>query len=495
MRLPPYSAYKPSGVEWLGEVPAHWEARRLRNVADIRFSNVDKHSKEGEKAVRLCNYTDVYHNDRIHSEMDFMRATATDDEIGRFQLAVGDVLITKDSESWNDIGVPALVESTDTDLVCGYHLALVRPNTKKIDGKFLSAALSCPNVAVQLHVCANGVTRFGLSQNSIKSAWLPRPPLPEQTAIARFLDHATDQIERYIRAKEKLIALLEEQKQVMIHDAVTGRIDVRTGKPYPAYKPSGAEWLGNVPALWKVRKLRQCVKIVGGMTPRMEERRFWDGRIPWVTPKDMKREIVSDSSVRVSKAALSDTTLRLINPPVVLMVVRGMILARKIPIAWTSQPVTINQDMKALIPTSDMYAAFLARTLTAAQDTIALWVDVAGHGTRRLPTECWRELIVPIPPIAEQTAILDFIETEITRINDANKCARREIKLLREYRTRLIADVVTGKLDVCEAAANLPKLEAIADGGDETIPAEPDSQQSNITLHNEAPPTTPGASS
>ena len=80
------------------------------------------------------------------------------------------------------------------------------------------------------------------------------PPLPEQTAIVRFLDHADRRIRRYIRAKQKLIALLEEQKQAIIHQAVTGQIDVRTGQPYPAYKPSGVEWLGEVPAHWEVRR-------------------------------------------------------------------------------------------------------------------------------------------------------------------------------------------------------------------------------------------------
>ena len=487
-RIEHYPAIKPSGVEWLGEVPEHWGVQRLGSSASVLNG-----------ATPSTNVKKYWNGDLLW---------LTPEDLGQLKaqrITSSTRKITLEGHASCGTSIaPANSVALSTRAPIGHLGILATAGCTNQGCKLLIPDASIATLYLyriletarsELQSLGQGTTFLELSRTRLRNFRLPIPPIEEQTAIARFLDHAINQIERYIRAKEKLIALLEEQKQVMIHDAVTGRIDVRTGKPYPAYKPSGAEWLGNVPALWKVRKLRQCVKIVGGMTPRMEERRFWDGRIPWVTPKDMKREIVSDSSVRVSKAALSDTTLRLINPPVVLMVVRGMILARKIPIAWTSQPVTINQDMKALIPTSDMYAAFLARTLTAAQDTIALWVDVAGHGTRRLPTECWRELIVPIPPIAEQTAILDFIETEITRINDANKCARREIKLLREYRTRLIADVVTGKLDVCEAAANLPKLEAIADGGDETIPAEPDSQQSNITLHNEAPPTTPGASS
>ena len=223
----PYTQYKDSGVDWLSKVPQHWQVRRLRSVAKVHFSNVDKHIKAEEQPVRLCNYVDVYHNDHIHSDMDFMRATASTDEINRFRLDVGDVLITKDSEVWNDIGVPALVESTDFDLVCGYHLAKVRPIRGKLHGSFLHAALSCPKVAVQFHICANGVTRFGLSQGNIKSILLPVPPHPEQSDIARFLDQATNRIEKAIEGKTKKIELLKEYQTRMIADVVTGKVDVR----------------------------------------------------------------------------------------------------------------------------------------------------------------------------------------------------------------------------------------------------------------------------
>ncbi len=155
-------------------------------------------------------------HDRIHHEMPFMRATASPEEIKRFHLERGDVLITKDSEAWNDIGVPALVEEPADDLICGYHLALLRPLCNRLRGGYLFRALQSTAVAYQFHVEATGVTRYGLSHSAIKSIWLPLPPLPEQATIVRFLDHADRSIRRYIRAKQKLIALLEEQKQAII---------------------------------------------------------------------------------------------------------------------------------------------------------------------------------------------------------------------------------------------------------------------------------------
>ncbi len=225
--LDPDVRLKPSGVEWLGDVPAHWEVRRLQHVATMKVSNVDKHIKEGELPVRLCNYVDVYKNDRITKSVPFMRATATMDEIERFRLESGDVLITKDSEVWNDIGVPALVEYSARDLVCGYHLALLRPLKTVLNGAYLFRSLQSSTIAYQFHISANGVTRYGLSRGGIKSALLPIPPLAEQTAIVAYLDKATADIDVAIDRARREIELLGEYRTRLIADVVTGKVDVR----------------------------------------------------------------------------------------------------------------------------------------------------------------------------------------------------------------------------------------------------------------------------
>ena len=241
-----YPAYKPSGVQWLDDVPEHWEVRRVRTVAEMRVSNVDKHTREGESPVRLCNYVDVYKNDHITQAMPFMTATASEDEIERFRLERDDVLITKDSEAWDDIGVPSLVAESADNLLSGYHLALLRP-FKEILGAYLARTLQSKGVAYQFHIRANGVTRYGLTHTGIKSVCIPLPPLKEQVAIVRYLDHADRRIRRYVDAKRKLIALLEEEKQAIINQAVTRGLD-----PNVPLKPSGVEWLGDVPEHWEV---------------------------------------------------------------------------------------------------------------------------------------------------------------------------------------------------------------------------------------------------
>ncbi len=225
--LDPNVRLKPSGVEWLGEVPAHWEIYRLRNAIDMRVSNVDKHVKEDENPVRLCNYVDVYKNDYINQQMNFMQATATDEEIERFRLEKDDVLITKDSETWDDIGVPALVTEPASDLISGYHLALLRPQADDLAGGYLLRALQSKGLAYQFHIEAKGVTRYGLSHAGIKSVWLPLPPLPEQTAIVRYLDKATAAIDTIISRARRQIKLLQEYRTRLIADVVTGQVDVR----------------------------------------------------------------------------------------------------------------------------------------------------------------------------------------------------------------------------------------------------------------------------
>jgi type I restriction enzyme S subunit len=193
------------------------------------------------------------------------------------------------------------------------------------------------------------------------------------------------------------------------------------------------------------------------MTPSMADRSLWDGDVPWVTPKDMKRATIAAASMNVSRKALEVTSLQLIPSGSVLLVVRGMILARRVPIARTVQPVTINQDMKAIVPAAAIDAGYLAYRMDATQATFASMIDEAGHGTKRFPTERWKNIVLAIPPVNEQRKIVSYIDQATAQLAGAVDVAQREIDLLHEYRTRLIADVVTGKLDVREAAARLPE--------------------------------------
>lgn len=224
---------KPSGIEWLGEVPEHWEVALIKHVADVRFSGVDKHSHDLETPVRLCNYTDVYKNDRITDDMDLMRATATAAEIARLTLKAGDVILTKDSETPDDIGVPAWVPEDLPGVVCAYHLGLLRPVPDRVLGEFLFRAIGSARTAQQFHVLATGVTRFALGKHDVKNAVIALPPVEEQKTICRWITDECKPLDDAIARTEEEIKLIREYRDRQIADVVTGQVDVRGWQPGP----------------------------------------------------------------------------------------------------------------------------------------------------------------------------------------------------------------------------------------------------------------------
>ena len=448
-----YSEYRNSGVEWLGEVPAHWKMRKIRQCASIsggmtpsmedgRFWNGDVPwvtPKDMKTIVVNDSHLRVTDAALAETPLQLLQAPAV------LMVVRGMILARR---------VP--IARTTAPVTINQDMKALRP-CRTLNAAYLASFLGCAHDGLFPLIDEAGHGTRRLPTERWRDLPLTLPPLAEQTAISRFLDYVDRDTRRVVRKKEKLIALLEEQEQAVIHQAVTGQVDVQTGQPYPAYQDSGAKWLGQVPAHWKVRKIRQCASISGGLTPSMEDRRFWNGDVPWVTPKDMKTMVIDDSRLRVTKAALAKTPLRLVQAPAVLMVVRGMILARKVPIARTSVPVTINQDMKALRPRLALQAPYLASFLDCAHGGLFPLIDEAGHGTRRLPTERWRDLPMTVPPQAEQTAISRYLDHITTGTAAGIEQTRGQIALLREWRERLATDVVTGKLDVRNAAGSLPR--------------------------------------
>lgn len=443
---PAYAETRDSGVEWLGEVPSHWGVQRLKRLMDdVNEGAPDDGDRDWGSAGCLALEDVESWTGRC---AEGQPASSYDSELKHYRT--GDILFGKLRPYL------AKVARAGRDGYCVGEFLVLRARNKESDPAFLDVMLRSQPLIQAVNGSTFGARMPRANWGFLGQLPVPLPPPAEQAAIVRCLDYVARRIRRYIQAKEKLIELLEQQQQVVVHQAVTGQIDVRTGQPYPAYKDSGIEWLGKTPTHWRMSKIRQCAAIAGGMTPSMEDRRFWGGDVPWVTPKDMKTRVIAHSLRRVTATALAATTLRLVQSPAVLMVVRGMILARKVPIALTAVPVTINQDMKALVPLPALDPAYLAAFLDCAHDGLFALIDEAGHGTRRLPTERWRDLPLPVPPQAEQTAICRHVDGISGRTTAATGRARQQVALLREFRTRLIADVVTGKLDVREVAASLP---------------------------------------
>ena len=205
----------------------NWVTHKLKHISDIKFSNVDKLTHKGEVKVKLCNYVDVYKNDYITNNIDFMLATATLEEIEKFKVIKGDIIITKDSESADDIGIPAFVSEDIENLVCAYHLAMIRANQEIILDEFLFRKIESKEVNSQFEVNATGVTRVGLSIADISNVLISYPKdIKIQKEIISKIKSETKTIDETIFKTEEELRLVAEYKEALISNAVTGQLHI-----------------------------------------------------------------------------------------------------------------------------------------------------------------------------------------------------------------------------------------------------------------------------
>jgi type I restriction enzyme, S subunit len=442
-RFKPYPTHKDSGVGWLGKIPEDWEVRRLKAVASVQLSNVDKKSVDGQVPVRLCNYTDVYYHERISSDLNFMAATATPEQVARFSLREADVLITKDSESWTDIAVPAVVAEDLPGVLCGYHLAQIRPR-RGCHGPFLARAFQAIGPRDQFQVTANGITRFGLGSDAIGTGVFAIPPEPEQRAIAAFLDRETSRINTLVAKKERLIELLQEQRTTLITRAITKGLN-----PNAPMKDSGVEWLGGIPAHWEVNRTKFAARLRSGHTPSRQHPEYWqDCSIPWFGLSDVWQirggqvEYVSETEEKISELGLANSAARLLPEGTVILsrtasvgfsaILRVDMATTQDFVNWVCGP-TLRPEYLLYVFRS-MGHEFRRLTMGSTHQTIYM-PDVGGFST-------------PVPPLPEQDQIVTAIRKETARIDALVARVREAIERLKELRTALISAAVTGKIDV-----------------------------------------------
>jgi type I restriction enzyme S subunit len=446
-RLKSYPDYKSSGVEWLGEIPAHWEVKRLETAAFVQLSNIDKKSVEGQELIRLCNYTDVYYNDRITSGLQFMAATATRGQVRRFSLRAGDVLITKDSESWTDIAVPAVVAEDLSDVLCGYHLAHIRPYSGLV-GAFLARAFSAVGPRDQFRVAANGITRFGLAGDAIRAGLFAIPPLGEQRAIAAFLDRETARIDALVAKKERLIELLQEKRTAVITRAVTKGLD-----PTVPVKDSGVEWLGDIPEHWQLSCIRDIARDLqsGPFGSQLHANEYVLGGHPVINPANLRYgRLVPDDECSVPDRVAERLHLHRVRRGDILFARRGEIgrcgLATEQEEGW----ICGTGCLRLRVGDDAAEPRFLIHLLSTSGVADWLALQAVGATMQNLNTAIVGRVPIVLPPMKEQKAIAAFLDRETARIDVLISKVREAIGLLRELRIALISAAVTGKIDVRE---------------------------------------------
>jgi len=448
--LHPYQAYKDSGVPWLGQLPAHWEVRRLKRIARLNPS-------KSEVPLALRDGQAVFlPMERVGSDGRFDASEVrpiSDLWNGFTYFRRGDVIVAKITPCFEN-GKGACLENLPTAIGFGsteFHV--IRP----------SSAVTAPYVyrvttLSEFRLLGGDEMTGAAGQQRVPAEFIanflmPLPPLPEQTAIVRFLDYMDRRIRRFIRAKQKLIKLLEEYRQALIHQAVTGKIDVRTGQPYPSYKDSGVPWLGQVPAQWELKPLKRLVRlnasVLADTTPADYEFRYIDiGTVGtgFLTREPQRLRFGNAPSRARRVLHLGDTIISTVRT-----YLKAVYFVDKDP-----EALVCSTGFAVLTPgpsTQPKYVSYLVQSNTFTDRVTA---ESVGTAYPAIAEERLGSFYVPVPPLPEQTAIVEYLDAQTAKLDAAIAAARREIELLREYRERLIADVVTGKVDVRQVAAQLP---------------------------------------
>ena len=444
--LKPYPAYKDSGVPWLGEVPGHWGMRRGKWL----FKKMSRPIRASDDVV-TCFRDGVV---TLRKKRRVRGFTESLKEIGYQGIRRGDLVIHAMDAFAGAVGV----SDSDGKGSPVYSVCEPRPGAESAYYARLTREMARSQ---WIQALTKGIrersTDFRFE--AFGSQVLPLPPFPDQSAIVRFLGHVDGKIQRAIRAKQTLIKLLEEQKQVLIHRAVTGQIDVRTGKPYPAYKPSGVEWLGQVPEHWKVVQLRRLISFISSGS-RGWARYYSDEGDIFIQSGNLGRSMELDFSF-VQHVALPHGAEGLrtrISQGDVLVCVTGA-LTGNVALVDMGLPVPayVNQHVALVRPKSAMaFPRYLATVLFSGVGKVQFKISEYGGTKQGLGLDDVKSVILPLPERSEQVLICDKLGVQLAPLTRAVNEAQEAISLLREYRTRLVADVVTGKLDVRETAANLP---------------------------------------
>ncbi len=402
-------------------------SERLRHIADVRVSNVDKKSVAGQVPVRLCNYTDVYYNERITTALEFMESTATPEQCIAFQLSPGDVLLTKDSETPDDIGVTAVVTETMPRLLCGYHLAMIRPRLG-VDGRYLRFALASSPARSDLGSRANGITRFGLRSSVIGDVLIPLPTQDMQRAIADYLDRETARIDALIE-KKQLIASLATERFIAAVDAELS--------------------VGDEVAL---RRLARSITTGS---------RDWSEMVG-----DGDGYFIRATNVRRGTTAMDVATDRVgrLVPPTTAEARRAQLMAGDVIVCvtgypgsvgyWTGElsPAFVSQHVAAIRPEPTVRGRWLAFALLARSVQGQIEARQYGGTKQGLSLDDLKVLRIKVPTVAKRertTAALEIAETQTTAISRA---ISRQIRLLGEERQALITAAVSGQAPIPGAA-------------------------------------------
>jgi type I restriction enzyme S subunit len=445
--LKPYPAYKDSGLPWLGQVPGHWEVIPNRAL----FNEVNDRNHPGEEMLSVTITKGIVKQKAL-LEGSSKKDSSKLDRSAYKLVQPRDIAYNKMRAWQGAIGASAMRGIISPAYV------VMRLRSEYDLPSYFHHLYRTPQFAKEAERWSYGITSdmWSLRPEHFKMIYSPLPPPSEQAAIVRFLDWANGRLERAIRAKRKIIALLNEQKQAIIHKAVTRGLD-----PSVRLKPSGIPWLGEIPEHWAVRRLKNVCRVQGGYA--FPSAAFGNTGIPVVRMNNLRRGVLSfNAVVRIPETeCVSNFSLKAGD---ILYGLSGSIgatgsLGNYAVVTEHDLPAMLNQRVARFIWQRDKIdPSFLIQLIQSSIFYEQVLADTTGTAQFNVSTTDIENVAIGLPPLHEQAYIVSRIRESIAPLGTAISRLEREIELLREYRTRLVADVVTGKLDVREAAAKLPDL-------------------------------------
>ncbi|NLO19381.1 MAG: restriction endonuclease subunit S [Ignavibacteria bacterium] len=431
-----YPKYKSSGISWLGDIPEHWEVRRNKYIFQERN---EKSVKGTEELLTVSQYTGITkRKDKVLGENKLLTNASS---LEGYKTVHKNDLVINIMLAWNgSLGISPYHGITSP----AYSVFSIR-NKNENFSNFFHYTFRTKIYHSIFKTVSTGVidSRLRLYPDDFFKLTTLLPPLQEQIQIARFLDWKVGQINKFIKTKKHILELLKEQKQVIINDVVTGKIDVRTGKPYPKYKASAVEWLGDIPEEWEVLPIKRLSKAVktGSTPPGADDKYYSSEGINWFTPGDFSDETELRNSKR-QLSALGVSAVNIFPPKTVYM--NGIGSIGKVGICLDS--ASCNQQINAIITNEKISPYYLLYCIKSAKQFIISF----GKFTT-LPIinqEETKSLIFPVPSKDGQKVIVSYIQEKTEATDRAISRIEREIELIKEYKERLIADVVTGILAI-----------------------------------------------
>ena len=421
-----YESYKDSGVEWLGEVPSHWESFPL--FVQAKISSITNHIDKELLSVYLDRGVVRF------SDVDEKRTNVTSLDLSKYQLVRKGNLVLNNQQAWRgSVGV-----SSYEGIVSPAYLILELSN--KFDPHYANYLFRNGSMVSHYLIASKGVGTIqrNLYWGNLRRTPIFIPPLSEQQKIAQFLDDKTAKIDQAVDLAEKQIALLKEHKQILIQNTVTRGLN-----PDVPLKDSGVEWIGQVPEHWEVKKLKNIAVIFNGATPSSNNQDYWDGNIVWITPKDINNiKIITSSERKITQKGYENCGSYLVSPGNIVITTRAPIGK----VAITDVELCTNQGCKSLVLNEKINNVFLYYYLIVSTE----YLNSLGSGTTfmELSGTALGIVKVPLPAIQEQQKIADYLDKQTAKIDQAIALKTAHIEKLREYKSVLINDVVTGKVQV-----------------------------------------------